>query len=79
MKKIIKKVITFILSVLSLLSVLFALIAVLTVQSIIICYLLTKRNMLLYNKNQIITQPILKDIDGTYSDIDTTMNIELQE
>jgi len=31
------------------------------------------------NKNQIITQPILKDIDGTYSDIDTTMNIELQE
>ena len=29
--------------------------------------------------SQIITQPILKDIDSTYSDIDTTVNIELQE
>jgi hypothetical protein len=56
-----------------------ALIAVLTVQSIIICDLLTKRSILLNNKYQIITQPILKDIDGTYSDIDTIMNIELQE
>jgi hypothetical protein len=56
-----------------------ALIAVLTVQSIIICDLLRKRNVLLNNKNQIITQPILKDIDGTYNDIDTTLNIELQE
>jgi len=56
-----------------------ALIAVLTVQSIIICDLLTKRSILLNNKYQIITQPILKDIDGTYSDIDTTLNIELQE
>ena len=56
-----------------------ALIAVLTVQSIIICDLLTKRSILLNNKYQITTQPILKDIDGTYSDIDTIMNIELQE
>ena len=56
-----------------------ALIAVLTVQSIIICDLLTKRSISLNNKYQIITQPILKDIDGTYSDIDTIMNIELQE
>ncbi|MCH9716444.1 MAG: hypothetical protein K0U52_05085 [Gammaproteobacteria bacterium] len=53
--------------------------AVLIVQSIIICDLLTKRNKLLNNKHQIITQPILKDIDGTYNDIDTTLNIELQE
>jgi|11BtaG_2_1085332.scaffolds.fasta_scaffold00073_21 hypothetical protein len=56
-----------------------AVIAVLIVQSIIICDLLTKRSILLNNKYQIITQPILKDIDGTYSDIDTTLNIELQE
>ena len=53
--------------------------AVLIVQSIIICDLLTKRNKLLNNEHQIITQPILKDIDGTYNDIDTTLNIELQE
>jgi len=56
-----------------------AVIAVLIVQSIIICDLLTKRSILLNNKYQITTQPILKDIDGTYSDIDTIMNIELQE
>ena len=53
-------------------------IVILYIQSIIICDLLTKRNRLLNNKHQIMTQPILMDIDGTYSDVDT-IRIEQQE
>lgn len=54
------------------------LIASLIIQCIIICDLLTKRNRLLNNKYQIITQPIPTDIDGTYSDVDT-IRIKQQE